>query len=75
VPTEVVSTAEIVIVMELSAAPVMVALPVTMFPPPITVVMPILFAPLSIQTSFLPLPMLIIVAMVIAAPIELPMLA
>jgi hypothetical protein len=69
VPT--VPTAEIVIVMESSAAPVVVALPVTMFPPPISIVMPIFFAPLvSIPTSLLPLP-----TWAIAAPIEIPMLA
>jgi hypothetical protein len=69
---EVVPAAEIPIVMESSATPVMVALPVTTLPPSITIVMASFFAPLvPIATSFLPLP----VAMAIAPPIEIPMRA
>jgi hypothetical protein len=65
--------AEILLVMESPDAPVMVALPVTTLPPSISVVMPTLFAPVvSIPTSLLPLP---VATMIIASPIEIPMLA
>jgi hypothetical protein len=65
--------AEIPIVMESLATPIMATLPVATPLPPISIVMASVFTPIvSIPTSFLPLP---VVTLLTASPIEIPMFA
>jgi hypothetical protein len=71
--SKVLCVAEVLFVMESSATPVTVAIPVAMPLPSISVVMTTVFAPiLPIPASFLALP---VATVIIASPIEIPMLA
>jgi hypothetical protein len=65
--------AEIPVVMESLATPIMAALPLATLLPSISIVMASVLTPIvSIPTSFLPLP---VVTLVTASPLEIPMLA
>jgi hypothetical protein len=69
---KVLAMAEILIVMESSVAPVTVALPAAMLLPSISVMATVVAPIVSILTPFLPLPF---ATLVIASPVEVPMLA